>query len=123
MKSRPYDAKAKTPWEVSERARDLSLDNLPTVCYSRATKFERRIMNRNLLNPSLSYVKRAAQLDEKFNPPAFVVKQLTEFAFPIATDEQLHEIATKFEHKDFKTGEWVRYMAQAEISKRKGNKE
>lgn len=33
-------------------------------------------MNRNLLNPSLSYVKRAAQLDEKFNPPAFVVKQL-----------------------------------------------
>lgn len=51
------------------------------------------------------------------------LKQLTGFAFPIATDEQLHEIATKFEHNDFRTGEWVRYMAQAEISKRKGNKE
>jgi hypothetical protein len=51
------------------------------------------------------------------------LKQLTGFAFPSATDEQLHEIATKFEHENFKTGEWVRYMAQAEISKRKGNKE
>lgn len=51
------------------------------------------------------------------------LKQLTGFAFPIATDEQLHEISTKFEHENFKTGEWVRYMAQAEISKRKGNKE
>ena len=51
------------------------------------------------------------------------LKQLTGFAFPIATDEQLHAIATKFEHENFRTGEWVRYMAQAEISKRKGNKE